>query len=60
MIDSKKKPGPKFGFSKSKRGFFLTTNDCPGPGSYHIPCSIENINTYTRIKGKFNDEFRYI
>ena len=59
-IDSKNIPGPKFGFPKSKRGFFLTTNDSPGPGTYHIPCSIENINNYTRIKGNFSEEFRYI
>ena len=58
-IDRTNKTGPKFGFSKSKRGLF-TKNDFPGPGSYHIPCSIENINTYTRIKGNFSEEFRYI
>ena len=52
--------GPKFGFSKEKRAEFLTTNDFPGPGAYHIPCSFEELNTYTRIKGKFNEEFRYI
>ena len=35
-------------------------NDYPGPGAYHIPCSFEELNTYTRVKGKFNDEFKYI
>ena len=34
--------------------------DTPGPGAYHIPCSFEELNTYTRRTGKFNEEFRYI
>ena len=51
--------GPMYGFSKQKRGFF-TINDSPGPGSYHIPCSFEELNTYTRRMGNFNEEFRYI
>lgn len=50
---------PKFGYTKEKRGF-LTINNFPGPGAYHIPCSFEELNTYTRRTGKFNDEFRYI
>ena len=50
---------PKFGYTKEKRGY-LTINDFPGPGAYHIPCSFEELNTYTRRTGKFNDEFRYI
>ena len=58
-IRDKPGAGPKFGFGKEKRGFF-TINDLPGPGSYHIPCSIELLNTYTRRKGKFNEAFRYI
>ena len=51
--------GPMYGFSRQKRGFF-TINDSPGPGSYHIPCSFEELNTYTRRMGNFNEEFRYI
>ena len=51
--------GPMYGFSRQKRGFF-TINDNPGPGSYHIPCSFEELNTYTRRMGNFNEEFRYI
>ena len=58
-VRSKKTSGPRFGFGREKRGF-LTFNNLPGPGTYHIPCSIELLNTYTRRKGKFNEEFRYI
>ena len=50
---------PKFGYTKEKRGY-LTINNFPGPGAYHIPCSFEELNTYTRRTGKFNDEFRYV
>ena len=58
-VRTKSSSGPKFGFGKSKRGF-LTINNMPGPGTYHIPCSIEFLNTYTRRKGRFDEEFRYI
>ena len=49
----------KFGYTKEKRGY-LAINNFPGPGAYHIPCSFEELNTYTRRTGKFNEEFRYI
>ena len=58
-INSNKNFRPKFAYTKQKRGF-LTINNYPGPGAYHIPCSFEELNSYTRIKGKFNNEFRYI
>lgn len=58
-IRTRKIDGPKFRFGTEKRGF-LTINDLPGPGAYHIPCSIELLNTYTRRKGNFSEEFRYI
>lgn len=58
-VHSKRTSGPRFVFGTEKRGF-LTMNELPGPGAYHIPCSIELLNTYTRRKGKFNEEFRYI
>ena len=50
---------PKFGYTKQKRGY-ISRNDYPGPGAYHIPCSFEELNTYTRLTGNFNNEFRYI
>ena len=50
---------PKFGYTKQKRGY-ISRNAYPGPGAYHIPCSFEELNTYTRLTGNFNNEFRYI
>lgn len=58
-INSSRNFRPKFGYTKQKRGY-LSINNYPGPGAYHIPCSFEELNTYTRIQGKFNDEFRFI
>ena len=50
---------PKFKFGNSKR-FIKDNFETPGPGSYHIPCSIVDITNYTRIQGKFDDKFKYI
>ena len=36
------------------------TNDVPGPGSNHIPCSIIEVNNYTREQGIFDDNFKFI
>ena len=50
---------PKHKFGNSKR--FLGNNfETPGPGSYHIPCSIVDITNYTREQGKFDDKFKFI
>ena len=54
-----KTDGPKFKFGTGKRGTELK-NDVPGPGQYHIPCSIIDINDYTREAGKFDPQYRYI
>ena len=51
----------KIGFNiKSKR--FKVTNDDknPGPGQYHIPCAIVDVNNYTREQGNFNKKFKFI
>ena len=32
----------------------------PGPGMYRIPCSMVDVNDYTREKGDFDKNFRYI
>ena len=58
-INSSRNFRPKFAFTNQKRGY-LIINNYPGPGAYHIPCSFEELNSYTRIKGKFNDEFKFI
>ena len=52
-----KKGGFKFGTSNRLNN---NINDTPGPGSYKIPCSIVDVNGYTRAQGKFNKNFRYV
>ena len=50
---------PKYGFGTEKR-YKDKLNDNPGPGSYHIPCSIVEVNDYTREQGVFDDNFKFI
>ena len=50
---------PKYKFGNRKR-FSDNSFDTPGPGSYHIPCSIVDITNYTREQGKFDDRFKFI
>lgn len=50
---------PKYGFGTQKR-YKDKYNDNPGPGSYHIPCSIIEVNDYTREQGVFDDNFKFI
>ncbi|MCQ2820930.1 MAG: hypothetical protein MJ252_27040 [archaeon] len=60
LKNKKKAPGVKFGTSKrnAEKGKFSLDN--PGPGSYHIPCSIVDVNDYIRGQGEFNANYRYI
>lgn len=51
--------GPKYGFGTQKRGS-VQRSDTPGPGQYHIPCSIVDVNDYTREAGQFDPNYRYI
>lgn len=51
--------GPKYTFGSEKRSH-IHKNDNPGPSDYHIPCSIVDVNDYTRQSGKFDPQFRYI
>ena len=51
--------GPKYKFGTERRGF-VQKSDVPGPGQYHIPCAIVDVNDYTRESGKFDPNFRYI
>ena len=39
---------------------FIKNNDVPGPGQYHIPCAIVDVNNYTREQGNFNKKFKFI
>ena len=50
---------PKYGFGTEKR-YKDKYNNNPGPGSYHIPCSIVEVNNYTREQGIFDDKFKFI
>ena len=50
---------PKYKFGNRKR-FSGNSFDNPGPGSYHIPCSIVDVAKYTRQQGKFDDKFKFI
>ena len=50
---------PKYGFGTQKR-YKDKYNDNPGPGSYHIPCSIIEVNDYTRKKGNFDETYKNI
>ena len=50
---------PKYKFGNKKR-FSGYGKDTPGPGSYHIPCSIVDITNYTREQGKFDNRFKFI
>jgi hypothetical protein len=50
---------PKYKFGNRKR-FSGNNFETPGPGSYHIPCSIVDITNYTREQGKFDEKFKFI
>ena len=50
---------PKYGFGTQKR-YKDKFNDNPGPGTYHIPCSIVEVNDYTRRQGSFDDKYKKI
>ena len=47
----------KFGI---KKRFSRHFNDNPGPGAYHIPCSIVDVMNYSRDKGHFDDKYKFI
>ena len=46
-------------FGKEKRMKYKD-NENPAPNAYHIPCSIVDVNDYTREQGDFDENFRYI
>ena len=57
--DKTKIKHPEFKFGTGKREG-EKPNDVPGPGSYRIPCSIVDVNDYTREQGEFDPEYRYV
>jgi len=50
---------PKYRFGTRKR-FSKHSFDTPGPGSYHIPCSIVDVIGYSREQGRYDDRFKFI
>ena len=57
--DKTKIKAPEYRFGKQKRGY-VKNNDFPGPGQYHIPCAMIDVNNYTREQGNFNKKFKFI
>ena len=57
--DKTKVKHPEFKFGTGKRND-EKPNDVPGPGSYRIPCSIVDLNDYTREQGDWEPEYRYV
>jgi len=58
-VDKNGLKGPHYKFGTEKRGF-VQKSDTPGPGQYHIPCAIVDVNDYTREQGNFDPNYRYI
>lgn len=54
-----KKTAPQYKFGTQKRGY-VQASETPGPGQYHIPCSIVDVNEYTRDAGKFDPHYKFI
>lgn len=46
-------------FTKDKK-LKVVINANPGPGQYSIPCSMVDVNGYTREQGKFDPDFKFI
>ena len=59
FYDKTKIKAPEYRFGKQKRGF-IKSNEVPGPGQYHIPCAMVDVNNYTREQGNFNKKFKFI
>jgi hypothetical protein len=59
FYDRTRVKSPQYRFGTEKRRF-IKDSETPGPGQYHIPCAIVDINDYTREQGNFNPIFRYI
>ena len=57
LKNRKSAPSIKFGTGIRTDNY---ANDTPGPGQYHIPYSISDVNDYIRYQGNFDENFRYI
>ena len=58
----KKEPKWKIGKASREDLDFLTSDKRgnPGPGMYKIPCSVVDVNGYTREKGNFDKNVIYV
>ena len=54
-----RKSAPKYKFGTANK-LQTKRTETPGPGQYHIPCSIVDVNDYTRNTGGFDSHYRYI
>lgn len=58
-LDHNLHSAPMYGFGSQKR-LENKLNSGPGPGSYHIPCSVVDVNNYTREQGNFDKNYKFI
>ena len=58
-MSSRAVEGRKYAFGKEKRGV-SSKGFTPGPGQYHIPCSIVDVPKYQTYSNGFKDEYRFI
>ena len=55
------KKEPEWKIGKASKEFDIKKGKGnPGPGMYSIPCSMVDVNDYTREKGNFDKNFRYV
>ena len=59
FYDRTRVKSPQYRFGTEKRGY-LKKSETPGPGQYHIPCAMVDVNNYTREQGNFNKKFKFI
>ncbi len=51
--------GNAFRFGSEKRDWRLNS-ESPGPGQYHIPCSIVDVAGYQRSNAAFDNKYKFI
>ena len=60
FIDKSNSIKYKYKFGIKKRFSVRKLDDYPGPGAYHIPCSFDDVTNYSREKGNFDDNYKFI
>jgi hypothetical protein len=59
MYSHTDKSGNAFKFGTEKRSGKVV-NKTPGPGSYHIPCTIADVPKYVASGGSFDPRYKYV